>query len=152
MCINTVKFFISFSLVIICMFIYQVPISIYILYFVPIFIILFLVTFGICSIFMHFGVFVEDLANLTNIALRLIFYASGIFFALDQRVPEPYNELLIVLNPIAAIITEFRDVLLYQTPMNFNLMGAWFIIGIIIALIGIKTIYKYENTYVKVMK
>lgn len=101
---------------------------------------------------MHFGVFAQDLYNITNIGLRLLFYASGVFFALDKRVPEPYNELLIILNPIAAAITEFRDVLLYKTPMDFALMGAWFVIGIILLLLGIRTIYKYENTYVKVMR
>ena len=101
---------------------------------------------------MHFGVFVQDLANITTIALRLVFYASGVFFALDTRVPAPWNELLIVLNPVAAIITQCRDALLYCTSMNFTLMGVWFIIGLLLTLIGIKTIYKYENTYVKVMR
>ena len=152
MCVNSVKFFISFILVIICMVIYQVPISLNVLYFIPIFIILFIVTFGISTIFMHFGVFAQDLYNITNIGLRLVFYASGVFFALDKRVPEPYNELLIVLNPIAAIIAEFRNILLYKTPMDLTLMAAWFLFGIVILLIGIRTIYKYENTYVKVMK
>lgn len=152
MCVNSVKFFISFLLVIICMIIYQVPISFNIFFFIPIFIILFIITFGISLMFMHFGVFVQDLSNITTIALRLLFYASGVFFALDTRVPAPYNELLIVLNPIAAIITQCRDVLLYCIPLNFTLMGAWLAIGIILTLIGIKTIYKYENTYVKVMR
>lgn len=152
MCINSVKFFISFLLVIIFMFIYQVPISLNVLYFVPIYIILFIITFGVSSIFMHFGVFVQDLANITTIGLRLMFYMSGVFFSLDKRVPEPFNELLIVLNPIAAVISQCRDVLLYKTPMDITLMGVWFIIGIVISLIGIRTIYKYENTYVKVMR
>jgi len=100
MCVNSVKFFISFSLVIIFMLFYQVPLSFNILFFVPLFLILFLVTFGISCIFMHFGVFIQDLANLTNIGLRLLFYASGVFFALDKRVPAPYNELMIKVNPI----------------------------------------------------
>ncbi len=152
MSINSVKFFISFLLVIICMAIYQVPITWNVLYFFPIFIILFIFTFGICAIFMHFGVFVQDLANITTIALRLVFYASGVFFALDKRVPEPYNEILIVANPVAAIITQCRDVLLYGMSMDFTLMGAWFVIGLLLALLGIRTIYKYENTYVKVMR
>lgn len=152
MCVNSVKFFISFSLVIICMIIYQVPISFNVLYFIPIFITLFVVTFGVSTIFMHFGVFIKDLANITTIALRLLFYASGVFFAIETRVPEPYNILIIILNPIAALITECRDVLLYCTPMNMTLIMSWLLIGILIAYIGIRIIYKYENTYVKVMK
>lgn len=152
MCVNSIKFFISFLLVVIGMIIYQVPISFNILYFFPLFIVLFIVTFGLSLLFMHFGVFVQDLSNITTIVLRLLFYASGIFFALDTRVPAPYNELLIVLNPIAAIITQCRDILLYSTPLNFSLVGAWLLIGIILVFIGLRTVYKYENTYVKVMR
>ena len=144
MCVNSVKFFISFSLVAIFMIFYQVPISFNILYFIPI-----LVTFGISCIFMHFGVFINDLSNITNIGLRLMFYASGVFFALDTRVPAPYNELMIKLNPIAAIIVETRKALLYQSSINISLIIAWILAGLIIAYIGIRTIYKYENTYVK---
>ena len=152
MCVNTVKFFISFSLVIICMIIYQVPISLNVLWFIPLYMVLYIVTFGISSIFMHFGVFVQDLANITTIGLRLLFYASGVFFALDTRVPEPYNRILIDCNPIALIITECRDVLLYKSPINYELVGIWVLIGLILSYLGIRTIYKYENTYVKVMR
>lgn len=151
MCVNSAKFFISFSLVIVGMLIYKVPISINVLYFIPIFISLFLITFGICSIFMHIGVFVQDLANITNIGLRLLFYLSGVFFAIEKRVPAPYNKLLVRYNPIAMMISECRDVLLYASSLNIKLISIWFIIGIIISYIGIKIVYKYENTYVKVM-
>lgn len=152
MCVNSVKFFISFSLVIICMLIYQVPISWNILYFPVIFIVLWIFTFGISTLFMHFGVFIQDLANLTTIALRLVFYMSGIFFAIETRVPAPYNDILIRLNPIAACICECRDIFLYKSPISFPLMGTWLLIGLVLSYIGIKVIYNYENTYVKVMK
>lgn len=152
MCVNSIKFFISFSLVIICMLIYQVPVSWNLLYFPVIFVVIWIFTFGISTLFMHLGVFIQDLANLTNIALRLVFYMSGIFFAIETRVPAPYNDILIKFNPIAACICECRNIFLYKTPISFGLMGVWLVIGLILAYIGINIIYKYENTYVKVMK
>lgn len=152
MCVNSVKFFISFTLVIICMFIYHVPISFNVFYFLPLFIIVFTITFGISVIFMHFGVFVQDLSNIVTIALRLIFYASGVFFAIEKRVPAPYNELLIIVNPIAAAISQCRNILLYTTPLNLPLMGFWLMVGLILSYIGVRIMYKYENTYVKVMR
>ncbi len=150
--VNGVKFLISFSLVIISMIIYKVPISLDVLYFILICIILLLFTFGLSLFFMHFGVFVKDLTNLTNIALRMMFYMSGIFFAIETRVPAPYNTLLVKLNPIAFFIVEARNCLLYQKAPNFLLLGLWAVVGLILCYFGIKTIYKYENTYVKVMK
>ena len=113
---------------------------------------LYLITFGVASIFMHFGVFVEDLKNLVPIVLRMLFYMSGVFFPIAERVPAPYNKILLDYNPIAAVIAFFRDSLLYQTTPNLLLLSIWIILGVVLSLIGIKTIYKYENTYVKVMK
>lgn len=150
--VNTIKFFISFLLVVIGMIVFRVPISWNVLYFLPLFIILYLFCFGISSIFMHFGVFVQDLANITTIALRMLFYGSGVFFALSKRVPAPWNGILEDWNPLAAIITQFREVLLNQHGLNFTLMGIWLAVSLLLCFIGIKTIYKYENTYVKVMK
>ena len=152
MCVNTVKFAISFLLVIITMVICRVPISLNVLYFIPIFIVIFLFTFGISSIFMHFGVFVEDLYNITNIGLRMMFYLSGIFYAIDSRIGEPWSTLLSKVNPTGAFITQLRDVLLYKMPMDYMLVLIWGIISIVLCYVGVKTIYKYENTYVKVMR
>ena len=150
--VNGVKFLISFSLVIISMAIFQVPVSINVLYFLLVCVVLLLITFGASLFFMHLGVFVKDLNNITDIALRMLFYMSGIFFALEQRVPAPYNDLLVKINPIAACIVEARKVLLYKGTPDFLLLGIWAAVGLILCCFGIKTIYKYENTYVKVMK
>ena len=150
--VNSVKFFISFLLVIICMLIYRVPISFNVLYFIPIFIILFIVTFGVSIICMHFGVFVQDLANIATIGLRLVFYVSGVFFSIDTRIPSPYNEILLILNPIASLIHQCRRVLMYCMPMDISVMLIWLLIGVVLSLIGLRMMYKYENTYVKVMR
>ena len=150
--VNGVKFLISFSLVIISMIIFKVPISINVLYFLLVFAVLLVVTFGFSLFFMHFGVFVKDLSNITDIALRMLFYMSGIFFAVEQRVPAPYNAILVKVNPIAACIVEARNVLLFKSSPDFLILGIWGVIGLILCYFGIKTIYKYENTYVKVMK
>ena len=150
--VNGVKFLISFSLVIISMIIFQVPISINVLYFLLVCVVLLLFTFGLSLFFMHLGVFVKDLNNLTDIALRMIFYMSGIFFAIETRVPAPYNDLLIKLNPIAACIVQARQVLLYKSSPDFIILAIWGAVGLVLCYFGIKTIYKYENTYVKVMK
>lgn len=150
--VNGVKFLISFSLVIISMIIFQVPISLNVLWFLLVCAVLLLFTFGLSLFFMHLGVFIKDLTNITDIALRMLFYMSGIFFALEQRVPAPYNEILVKVNPIAACIVEARNCLLYKTAPDFLILGTWGIIGLLLCYFGIKTIYKYENTYVKVMK
>ena len=102
-------------------------------------------------ILLHFGIYVEDLYNVVNIVLRLMFYLSGVFYNIRTRVPEPYNDLLLRMNPAAFIMDEFRKVLLEGRMPSFAGLGFWFLIGIILCMIGIKIIHKYENSYAKVI-
>lgn len=150
--VDLVKMAVSFGLVIVFMIIYQIPISWNILYFLPILLVLIVLTFGVSTIFMHFGVFASDLSNLTNIVFKLVFYLSGIFYDLIGKVPAPYNGILLYVNPIACIINSTRNVLMYQLPPDFLPLLAWLVIGVVLSIVGINTIYKYENTYVKVMR
>lgn len=151
MMVNAFKMMISFALVAGIMVIYQVPVSLKLLFIFPLFLLLFLITFGISTICMHFGVFVEDLANVINVFLRLVFYLSGIFYSITKRVPSPYSDILLKLNPSAYIMHSLRECMIYSTVPDCKWMLVWFAAGLLLSLIGIRLIYKYENTYVKVI-
>jgi len=146
------KMLISLLLVVIMLFIYKVDISLYVFNFIPILVVLVIVTFGISSILLHFGVFVDDLSNLTSVGLKLVFYLSGIFYLVSTRLPEPYNKLLLWFNPLAYFIESSRNAILYAKPIDYSILFVWLIIGVVLSIIGIKTIDKYENSYVKVIK
>lgn len=146
------KLFISFIITIILMFIFNISFSLKMFYFIPILITLYLITFGISTIIMHLGVYIDDLGNIVNIALKFIFYFSGIFYDILSRVPSPFNKLLITFNPIAFLISESRNVLIYNKDLNFSLIFIWFVISIIINFIGLKLVHKYENSYSKVVQ
>ena len=151
--VNAFKMGVSFLLVAVFMIVYKVPLSWNILWFFPIIITVLIFTFGVCTFMLHFGVFVEDLVNLVNIALRMLFYLTGIFYDISTRIRNDlYRTILLNLNPIANFLYNMRNVLIYRiSPVGYWTL-IWFVVGIIISMLGIKTIYKYENTYVKVMK
>ncbi len=149
--VNLFKMGISWILLVILAIVFKVPLTLNILYCIPIFVVLYIVTFGICTILLHFGIFVEDLANVTALALKLIFYASGVFYNLATRIPKPYNRILLKLNPAAFIIDSFRNILIRGTHPSFLVLGGWFMIGIFLVIIGVSIIHKYENSYAKVI-
>ena len=151
MCVNFFKLLVSLLIVAGLMLIYQVPLSLTMIQMIPILVLVFLFTFGTCVIFSHFGVFVEDLSNVINILLKLVFYFSGIFYSVSKRIPAPYGKIMATINPAAFFIEESRKVLLYGTNMNFIIYMIWLAISIALCVIGIRLIYKNENTYVKVM-
>ena len=150
--VNGFKMLVSFLLVFLFMAIYGIPITWNVLWFIPILITVFIVTFGFCLFALHVGVFAEDMTNLVNIALRLLFYLTGIFYNIETINNPIYRSILQDLNPIANLIYNMRNVLMYSKAPVGIWTFVWFFIGLGLCALGIKTIYKYENTYVKVMR
>ncbi len=149
-----IKMFVSFALTVVFMIFYRVPVTWLVLWAIPLWMLLFLVTFAFTTIITHFGVFVEDLLNVLTVVLQLGFYVSGIFYSIESRImpkSELIGNILIHCNPIALIMTDLRNVMLYNREPHYLSLAIWAVISIIISAIGIRTIYKHENTYVKVI-
>ena len=145
------KMMISFVLVLGMMALYRVKLSVTMLYFFPLLIILLIVTFGISMLLMHFGVFVEDLSNVINVLLRLLFYMSGVFYSITKRVPGTLKTVLLNVNPVALIMEDLRRCVLYGEQPHIISLAIWLVIGILLSIVGVRTVYKYENSYVKVI-
>ena len=151
---NAFKMLISFVIIVVMMVVFRVPVTYHILMVLPMLILLVLLTFGCMCVIMHFGVYVTDLANVTDIALRLIFYMTGIFYSIEKRIGKKYPGLAHVMgdvNPMAFIVNGLRDSLLYGRRPSLKLTAIWFVLAGIICLWGIRLIYKNENNYVKVI-
>lgn len=145
------KMFISYLIVFVLMFFQGVTFTYHIFLIIPITIVVYVLSFGIGLILMHYGVLLNDLANLTRIALRMVFYLSGVFYNLRQRLGGTLQYVLLRGNPIAFIMDELRKVLLEARMPSFEGLLFWLIIGIILTFIGIKIIHKNENSYAKVI-
>ena len=150
MMVNFFKMCVAFTLVIIMVPLYRVPITWRILEIIPLFLALGVFTFGCSCIVLHFGVYLMDLANIVNVALRLMFYMSGIFYKVQKRVPKPYNLLMLDINPVANIIQGARNCILYHSHPMYGVAGIWFVISILLSVLGVQLIVKHENSYVKV--
>ena len=142
---------ISFIIAFILMAFQGVPFTWHILLLIPIFLVIYVFTFGIGLFLMHFGVSFNDLANLTNIGLKMIFYVSGVFYNITKRLSGDLSHILLNYNPIAFCMNELRKVMIYNELPNFVGLGIWLAIGIVICMLGIKTIHKNENSYAKVI-
>ena len=53
--------------------------------------------------------------------------------------------------PVAFLMISVRKCLIYSMNIDYWYLLGWFIIGAILSMLGVRTIYKYENSYVKVM-
>lgn len=144
------KTLISYSLLIIFLIGMKVPITPKILYFFPLLGLIYMVSYSSGLILLHLGVYIDDLFNLMKIVLKLLFYVSGIFYNITKRLPKPWNNILVKVNPVAFVIEQMRRVILYGKNPDFKMMGIWLLISIVIGVIGIRIIHKYENSYAKI--
>ena len=128
-----------------------VPLSFHILFIFPIIAILYLLTFGIGMILMNYGVTVNDLGNFTNILLRMVFYLSGVFYNINEKLGGKLQFILLKVNPVAFIMNETRKVLLQNTCPSFLGLGFWLLVSLLLCVIGVHVIHKNENSYAKVI-
>lgn len=151
MIVNAFKMMISFGVILAMMLVFRVPISWNLIWAAPILVILFLFTFGVGSIMMHYGVYVNDLGYITGIVLQMMMYLTGVFYSVAKRIPEPFGEMLEKFNPIACIISAMRSSLIYSETPPLAILGVWTLISLVLIALGIFTIYSNENAYVKVI-
>lgn len=149
--VNGFKMFISILIVVAMLIVWKVPMTWNVLFSIPILITMFILVFGFSCYLLHYGVFVEDLSNVLNIVLRLVFYLTGVFWNVMERLPAPYNAYVGKGNPIAFLLTAMRDCVIYGKTPNLQVLGIWFAIGLLISILGVRKIYKNENSYVKVI-
>lgn len=146
---------VNFIFSIICLFILLVIFGIklnlvIILFFLPV--ITFILTIfctGICLLFACTNVFFRDLTHLVSIILTLWFYISPIFYSM-KMVPQKYLSIYL-LNPMATIISIYRDVLLYAKIPEMNHLLVALAISVLIFVFGYIVFIKYDDLYAELI-
>lgn len=149
--VNGFKMLVSFAVIAVMLVVFRVRITGWVLAALPILAVLFLITFGLGSILMHYGVYVNDLSYITGILLTMMMYLTGTFYAVARRIPAPFGPVLEKSNPIAFLIAEMRNVVLYEQAPDWKLLLIWFAVSVLLIWMGVLTIYRNENSYVKVI-
>ena len=145
---NGFKMLVSFGIVLIMVMANRIQITHSALYAIPVMLTFVMLTIGCSCFLLHFGVYVEDLSNVINIALRVVLYLSGIFYHVEKRIPK-IGAALNTYNPVAFLLTAMRQALVYGETPNLVALGAWLLVAAAISVAGIRTIYLAENSYVK---
>lgn len=151
MILNFYKLLFSLIVLIPMLFIFRVHIGIEVLWVIPSYLLMFIFSFGVGMIFLHFGVYIDDLAYAVGILLQMLMFLSGIFYDVILSLLAPLNVAMISLNPVAAFVDSMRNALLNQTVANVPIVIIWMVLSLLVSYIGIHIVYKNENGYVKVV-
>ena len=148
---NGYKLLFGLLVELVMMVVFRVKISPCILMAIPIFAVFFLFCFAVSTILLHFGVYVNDLSYVVSILLKFVMYLTGVFYSIENRIPGTAGTILERCNPVAFLISSMRKVMIYREMPSLLWLGIWFVFSVILSVIGIRLIYKNENSYVKVI-
>lgn len=151
MVLNFIKLMFSAIVLIILLFVFQIHIGINVLWIVPAYLLMVILSFGVGMIFLHYGVFIDDLAYAVGILLTMLMFLSGVFYDVLETLPSPLNGILLCINPVATFIDTMRNAIFNNALANLPIIVCWILIGIQIMYIGLHIVYKNENSYVKVI-
>jgi ABC-type polysaccharide/polyol phosphate export systems, permease component len=134
-CITALLMSIFESLVFIMFMInFRVPISINLVYALPILISLFIISLGLALTLSALNVYYRDIQFIWQVLLQIGFYATPILYTVDIF---PKNlQAIVLLNPIARIIISARDTIIYSTPAKIEDLLFMFLSSIFFLFVG----------------
>jgi lipopolysaccharide transport system permease protein len=88
--------------------------NVYFIYLPLLLIILASITLGLMLVVSALSVLVRDIPQLVGVGLQLLFFMTPIIYPVEN-LPVQYR-FLFVINPLAAVIQGFRDVIVYSRP------------------------------------
>ncbi|ALX49938.1 ABC transporter permease [Lentibacillus amyloliquefaciens] len=138
-----------FGLIVIAMFlaIYGVMPDWHIIYLPLLIVITVIFLMAVGFILAYVTVFVRDIDNILTYVTRIFFYASPIIWV-GGRLPPEYS-IFVDLNPIAIIVTAYRDILMNHTTPDFIGLGIITVVSIVAIII---TLYHYSKNEHKIIK
>lgn len=151
MILNFFKLLFSLIVLVPMLLIFKVHIGICILWLIPTYLLMIVLSFGAGMIFLHYGVYIDDLSYAVGILLQMLMFLSGVFYEVITSLPAPLNTMMLCVNPVAMFIDTMRNALLNNLITNVPLIVIWLLLSVLISYIGIHTVYKNENGYVKVV-
>lgn len=146
-----------FGLIVIALFlvIYGVKPTWLVLY-LPVFILLqTVVHIALGLVLGYITIFVRDIGNLMTYITRIFFYASPIIWEGGRllnsgKVPD-WLAPLIEYNPVAILVTSYRDILIYHQQPNWIGLGILFVLSVIVTIYMLNYYSKNEHKIIKAL-
>lgn len=105
----------------------------------------FFITLGGMLVMAPLGVFIQDISQIISIALRFMFYFSGVLISSDM-LPDRAAKYLDI-NPLFFIIESFRNILLYNETPDIALLFLWLAASIVILLFGFWFFKRFDGIF-----
>jgi ABC-type polysaccharide/polyol phosphate export permease len=140
-----IDFLFASTILITYMIAYQIPITLNILWIIPIFFIQQIFTLGLSLFFSAANLIYRDIQYLLALITTLWMYTTPVFYPADL-VPEKFR-IIFQLNPMAVIINAYRQVILGGGQPNYLSLTIGLLVSIITLSIGFSYFKSREKIF-----
>lgn len=141
-----VNFLISCIIIFIFLIFSGIGFSIQILWLLLIILTQYILSLAIIFITSAIDVYIRDFEYIINFIIQMLFYATPILYKADMFVGSSF-EWLIAINPMATIITCYRDVLFYQSMPHIKSILFVLLLSIILLYVGYRVFKRMEKGF-----
>ncbi|RHW74880.1 ABC transporter permease [Colwellia sp. RSH04] len=113
---------------------------------VPLILLQYILIIGVASFFSVFVTFATDFTVIISMFMMGLMFTSGIFWDVNLIQDQSLKELLLILNPLAALIDGYRQVLMYGNDLTVKYMLSVLVWGVVSFFIGAYSLSKYSNS------
>jgi ABC-type polysaccharide/polyol phosphate export permease len=144
-----VDYFLASTVFIIFMLFNHIPFTWYMLWFIPIFIIQFIFTYGISLLLAAFNLFYRDVQYLVGLLIMMWMYLTPVIYP-PEILPARYH-FIFQLNPMAVLINAYRKTLLSGGNPNFASLGIGLGLSLLLFIFGFTVFKKLEGVFADVV-
>ncbi|WP_158587110.1 ABC transporter permease [Motilimonas pumila] len=113
---------------------------------IPLIILQYLLIAGVAVLFSCFATFARDFTVVIGMFMMCLMFTSGIFWDVNTIQDPALRDLLLMINPLAAIIDGYRKVFMYQELLNLKYMLCVLAWSITTFGVGYWALNRYSNT------
>ena len=132
---NAINFLIALVLLFAFVVIYRIPLTLYVLWLPVLIVIQIALSIGIGLFLSAIHVFFRDTQQIMEVLLLAWFFVTPILYPLE-RIREVTRPFVLLLNPLAALIVNYRQILYVGAPPNLGVLAATFVEALLALIVG----------------
>jgi lipopolysaccharide transport system permease protein len=146
---KVVDFLLASTILIAFMIAYRVPITIHILWLIPVFFIQQLFTYAVSLVLAVFNLFYRDVQYVLNLGLLLWMYVTPVIYPVEL-MPERYRWIFQV-NPMAVLINAYRQIILAGSMPNLKSLGIALGVSLVCYFVAHRIFKKTEGIFADIV-
>jgi len=143
---NTINFLIALVLLFVFIVIYRVPLTLHVLWLPLIIVTQIILSIGVALFLSAVHVFFRDTQQIMEVLLLAWFFVTPILYPLE-RIREVTRPFVLLLNPLAALIVNYRQILYVGAPPNLGVLATTFVEALIALIVGLLVFQRLSHAF-----